>query len=99
MIIIAKKVKLQVFEPLAQKWFNHHKKPYFNTVKDAENMAEKIRKDIKSYNKKAEKKLGKNVYGTMSIPNMRIVDTNGKKIPATQHDIIQNKKYKKYYQI
>ena len=99
MNIIAKKVKLQIFEPLAQKWSNHHKNPYFNSVRDAEKFAEGIRKDIKTYNKKAEKKLGKNAYGSISIPNMRIVDRNGKKTPATQHDIVLNKKYKKYYQI
>jgi len=94
---MVKKVKLQVFEPLSQKWKNHHRTPYFNNVTDAMKFAEDVRKSIKTYNKKAKKNLGLNAYGIMSQSNMRIVDKKGKKTPATSHDVNQYRKWKKYY--
>ena len=99
MIKIAKKVKLQVFYPIGQKWKNHHTKPYHNSTNDAKKYAEGIRKSIKVYNKKRLKDLHPKAYGIVSQSNMRIVNKKGKKIPATEHDLKLYPKWKKYYQI
>lgn len=99
MVKIAKKVKLEVFEPLSQKWKNHHTKPYHNSVNEAKKFAEGIRKRIKTFNKKAKKDLRPNAYGIISQSNMRIIDKKGKKTPATSHDSKQYQKWKKYYQL
>ena len=82
-----KKIILQVWFTIGQKWKNHHIKPYHNSVNEAKIYAERIRKDIVKFNKKAEKDLRPRAYGVVSQSPMRIKDKTGRLYPATNWDV------------
>jgi len=88
---------IECFEPLKQRWEKINDKKY-NSLKDAFKCSQKIRDDLKRYNKERERDLRPNSYGTVQILNLRIRDLKTNKIyPSTDHDKKQFKKYKEYY--
>lgn len=88
---------IETFENFKQIWEKTNNKKY-DTLKDALKCSQKIRDDLKKYNKERERDLRPRSYGTVQIPNMRIKDIKTNKIyPATDHDKKQFEKYKEYY--